>query len=547
MANCLGLYIEDNLIKYAKVTKEKDKLKIDSFGIKFYDNMNQAIKQIVEETFSFGVPISINLSKELYNYFDIFSLLNKNDLKKAIGTEFDFYCIEKGYNANQFESRYAIVDNIEDKEKLKAIHVSINKIEFTKILQKMEGYKLTNISPMPMSIPSILNAPKNQAVLVVNIEENTTVTTIVDEKIYDVTSIEEGSKEILEKINLKENSYSKAYEICKNTTIYTADIEGATEENTKYLEDIMPTLYNIVGRIQKIINQAPKKIEKIYITGTMSCVNNIDLYFEEYLGAVDCEILKPYFIQELSNSVNMKDYIEVNSAIALAMQGLNEGIPGMNFKKATLKDKLPEVKRKEGKTTKKLNLNINTGALGGFFENDFSAQLTRMEINLLRTVGSLLIFIIIFASLSINLVKQIENKKDETRKVVSTAQEQINLINEDVKTINSKTSEYTTLITNIQEINERIADINRSRNNIPNLLNSIMQVIPREVQITSIKNTVDKRIVITAQTKQYETIGYFKAKLINAGILLNVVSDSGVQTDGIVKVTIEGDLPWEEY
>jgi len=543
MANCLGLYIEDNLIKYAKVTKEKEKIKVDSFGIKFYDNINNAIKQIVEETFSFGVPISVNLSNEHYNYFDIFSLLNKNDLKKAIGTEFDFYCNEKNYNANQFETRYAIVDNIEDKEKLKAIHVSVNKVELAKILQKMETYRLTNVSPMPMSIPSILNAPKNQAVLIVNIEENTTVTTIVDEKIYDITSIEEGSKEILDKINLKENSYSKAYEICKNTTIYTADIEGATEENTKYLEDIMPTLYNIVGKVQKIINQAPKKIEKIYITGTMSCVNNIDLYFQEYLGAVDCEILKPYFMQTILNNVNIKDYIEVNSAISLAMQGLGEGIPGLNFKKATLRDKLPDIKKKDGNKNKKTKININTSAIGKFFNNDFSAELTRLEMNLLRTVGGILVFIIIFACLSINLVSQIAKKKDETKEVIAKAEQQINVIDQDVKTLNSKTSEYTTLINNIHEINNRIMDINKSRNDIPDLLTQIMTEIPREVQITSIKNTVDKRIVINAQTKHYETIGYFKAKLINEGILLNVVSDSGIQTDGIIKVTIEGDLP----
>ena len=36
MASCLGLYIENNLIKYAKVSKEKDGFIMDSYGIKFY-------------------------------------------------------------------------------------------------------------------------------------------------------------------------------------------------------------------------------------------------------------------------------------------------------------------------------------------------------------------------------------------------------------------------------------------------------------------------------------------------------------------------------
>lgn len=70
-----------------------------------------------------------------------------------------------------------------------------------------------------------------------------------------------------------------------------------------------------------------------------------------------------------------------------------------------------------------------------------------------------------------------------------------------------------------------------------------MFTVPKSVQITSIKNTTDKHIVITAQSEKYEQLGYLKGKLSVDGILTNVKSDSGVKQDGIVKVTIEGDLP----
>ena len=41
MQNCLGIYIENNLIKYAKVSKDKEDLKIETYGIKFFDdNLN---------------------------------------------------------------------------------------------------------------------------------------------------------------------------------------------------------------------------------------------------------------------------------------------------------------------------------------------------------------------------------------------------------------------------------------------------------------------------------------------------------------------------
>lgn len=92
---------------------------------------------------------------------------------------------------------------------------------------------------------------------------------------------------------MKENSYSKSYEICKNTTIYTSEVTEINEEETNYLEDIMPTLYNIVGNVKKLINESAYEINKVYITGTATLINNIDLYFQEYLNEASCEILKP--------------------------------------------------------------------------------------------------------------------------------------------------------------------------------------------------------------------------------------------------------------
>ena len=49
MSNCLGLYIEEHLIKYAKVSKDHDNIKVETFGVMFYDKISDAIKQIVEK------------------------------------------------------------------------------------------------------------------------------------------------------------------------------------------------------------------------------------------------------------------------------------------------------------------------------------------------------------------------------------------------------------------------------------------------------------------------------------------------------------------
>ena len=70
-----------------------------------------------------------------------------------------------------------------------------------------------------------------------------------------------------------------------------------------------------------------------------------------------------------------------------------------------------------------------------------------------------------------------------------------------------------------------------------------MSVIPEGVQLTSIENTTDKHIVIKAQALKYEQLGFFKTKLTQEDILLNIQSDSGIMQDNLIKVTIEGDLP----
>ena len=539
MTNCLGLYIEENLIKYAKVSKDHDNLKVESFGIKFYDKLGQAIDQIVEETYSQKTPISINLSEEMYNYFDMFSMLSKNDLQKAIKTEFDSFCSEKGYNPNVFETRYAIVDYPDDKEKLKVIHIAENKIELNKKTQVLENYKLMNISPISISIANLLNTDEKQNALIVNIENETTITTIIDNKIFNIDKLEQGSSEFLSKINLKENSYSKSYEICKNTTIYTSEGRELQEEESSYLEDIMPTLYNIVGEVKKIINTNMQKINKVYITGTASLINNVDLYFQEYLDEVKCEILRPYFI-EGTRDISIKDYIEVNSAISLAMMGLGEGITGMNFKKLTFADKVPSWMKVEVDPDKTKKEKKN---LGGLLTWDLGQKLDKTEIGLIRVVSALLILVIVYSCFSALLANQIDAKESEAEESIASTNKQIQLANSDDEKIKTKTNEYTTMIENLQEANDRLADRNRTRNAIPNLLNQIMSVIPASVQLTSIENTTSSHIVINAQSDKYEQLGYLVAKMKNDVILTNVISTAGQKDSNVVTIKIEGDLP----
>lgn len=539
MSSCLGLYIEEHLIKYAKVSKERDRIKVESFGIKFYDKIGDAILQVIEETYSQKTPISVNISDEMYNYFDMFALLTKNDLQKAIKTEFESYCADKGYNPNVFETRYAVVDSQLDKGKIKIIHVADNKIELNKREQEVGGYHLANISPISMSIPNLLQIEKDENSLIVNIEDDTIITTILEGKIFNIDMIEEGSRDILSKINSKENSYSTSYEICKNTTIYTSNRRELQTEQQTYLTDIMPTLYNIVNQVSKIINNSVEKIRKVYITGTAALVNNIDLYFQEYLPDTQCEILKPYFIGN-AGDISIKDYIEVNSAISMALMGLGEGVTGMNFKKKTLSDQIPSWMKVEVNpgVSKKRQKN-----LGGFFTWDLGQKLDKTEKSLIRVAIALFLLVVIYSVFSGLLNYQINEKEKEANDSIAQTNSQIELANSDNEQIKAKTNEYSSMIQNLQDANDRLTDRNRTRNAIPNLLNQIMSIIPENVQLTSIENDAGTHIVINAQSNKYEQLGFFVARLKTDVILNNVVSTAGQKDNGVVTIKIEGDLP----
>lgn len=531
MPSCLGLYIEDNLIKYAKVSKNNDALKVESFGVKFYEKIGTAIKQIVEETYSFKLPISINTTDEWYNEIEVFSLLSKKDIDNAIKTEFENICYLKDLNKNIYEQRYIFTNSYKGDDKIKAIHISVPKTSIEQKKNQFTEYKISNITPVSVSISSLIKKEKKGTVMIVNIEKDTTITKITNGTVADVQILNYGSQEILEKINQKENSYAKAYEICKNSTIYTETDKDLQYEENEYLEDIMPTLFKIVSQVRKTVDESMENIEKIYITGTGAVVNNIDIYFQGYLRDIQCEILKPSFINN-NSKINIKDYIEVNSAIAIGIQGLDKNSKEINFKNESNVDKVLDLLTSNVSEVKHSEVAKN---LGNFFGR-FNRQIDMLSMTFVMMV-------VLYCSGMLVIDAQIKNKIEDANKSIDDTNTKIEQIQSHNRRFNTQISKYETLITNIQDLNDANSEDKRYRNTIPNLLNNIMAVIPRGVQLISIQNTTDTHIVINARSTSYEEVAYFKAKLKTEEILEDVVSDTGTLIDGYLTVTIEGELP----
>ena len=247
-------------------------------------------------------------------------------------------------------------------------------------------------------------------------------------------------------------------------------------------------------------------------------------------------MLKPYFTTE-NIKINIKDYIEVNSAIAIAMQGIGYGIKSMNFKKQTLIDQLPDWLKLDVSLGKKEKKSINF---------DLSGKLDQTEKWLLRSATGVLMLIILYSAFSIYLDNKIKDKIIDADDVILYTDTQIAAINNDINQVTTKSNKYQEMTDNLKNINKEVEANLNFKGAIPNLLMEIMTTIPKDVQITQIENTADQQsrhIVIKAQSKYYDELGYFKAKLKEDKILINVVSTQGEKVDDLVKIVIEGDLP----
>lgn len=543
MQSCLGIYIDNSMIKYSKISKEKENIKIESSGIRFYDeNISTTLNQIVQETNSQKLPIAINISDESYDYIDVFSLLNKSDIKKSIDIEFEMLCNERGYDRKLFENRYILSVNRNNTDKMRALNVSVMKNSLIEKTRPFEKLKLTCASPMSTSIANLLDMNSRPNAIIVNIEETTTVTVVMNGVIEDVVKINDGMKDILEKISESENSMTKAYEICKNTTISTQ--ETGIDESEEYLEIIMPTIYKIVNEVKRIEENVVGRVDNIYLTGSGISINNIDLYFQNYFEDTHCEMLKPSFLKAGSLKFPLKEYMEVNSATALAIEGVGAGTPELNFRSGS-----STVGSGTKKNIGKLEItgipelkipNIGVTSRSG---NTSSEEWDSKEKLMFRILVTILIFTLGYTIIS-NLVKRDLVKANEALAAeTSTVERAVTDITSDIDSLQSASDDYKEKYNRLIGVEPEGTESEITKKAIPVFLQQVMYSVPAEVILVSIENTSGNQMSIVAKSQDYEQLGLFKVMLYADGILTNVTSTSSYKEDKDIYVTIIGNLP----
>ncbi len=528
MSSCLGIFIDKNLIKYAKLRKDNNTFKVESFNTEVFDNLELTLKKVINQTNSQKTPISINIKNELYNYFNVFSGLGRKDITKALNIEFEMLCQDKGYAKKSLESRYILVNNEEDRDKYKVLYISANKGEIYSNSKILSDYKLYSISPISTSITNLVEINDNENIAIINIENETKITTIFNKQINRVDILDAGLESIIEKIHKLGLSWKETYNVFKTTIINDDNID---ENKNEYIDLIIPTISRIIREAQRVFSNFKEKIDTIYITGLGATIGNIDLYFQEEFKNTKCKILKPFFVSQELFDISKKEYIEVNSAIALALDGLEYINKDLNFAPSSKINSIVH-------SNEKFNIN----RIRSEFKKPFNAK----EKLVLRAIRCCIIAIIGFSIASGYILNKTNLKIQEAQAKLQESSKQIEKMDSELSEIESYINAYNSLIGSVDSLSEANNNSKNSRviskDAIPNMLKKIMTIIPKQVQIISIENVENNHIVIQATSEKYEQLGYFLAAIKSDGTLANIKSTPSTKSDSLVQITIEGDL-----
>lgn len=578
MPSCLGICVGKNLIKYAKMSKDKNSniMSIDAYGVKFYDVLSQTLSEIVQETKSSEAAVSVCLSSEDYENVDVFKSMKPKDREALIFSEFESICASKSANASALDMRFILAQSPDSPDQYKAICIAVNKVELTNLWQALSSTKFESISAVGSTIVNLLkDKGLGQNSIIVNIEDDTKVTVIKNGEIFELIQIPVGMDEVIAKLADKYNSYARAYEACKGIDAYAEGDLTLDYESQSIRDVLMPTLYDLKQRLIIALQSYLDDIQDVYITGTGIIVNNIDLYLQEAFSGKHCEILIPYFVNKERNS--LKDVLEVNSALAAAAYDLNgidknadflasgtylrgeakkkkmdpREIAGniKNFFDEANKKLLRPVKSKSRKKAVAFDDEVeNLQQLGG--AGEYSAPKFEEEVEyydpisewLTRAAVSLFVAWIAYTGFAGYVEGRIDDKLLTVSSNIAKTESEIANVEKDKNAIQLQSDEYKEKTVKLQRIIESIRLQQERSFDVPNFLSQLMFIIPSDVKVTAVQIGTDDTVILNAESAKYAQLGYFVSRLKLAGVLKDVEMEV-INMSSSIQIKVNGVLP----
>jgi len=535
MEACLGIYLGDKIIKYAKLVRDdkSKRISLHSCGTKYVvGNKEVSIAEIINQTGSAGDSLCLNLTDYSRMQTEVLRQLGKTDIQNVIDLEVSDYATSRALNEKALEYRYIFMDSSVSIDNQTADIAITDKANISKLVENEKYQNLIGVYPQEYILPNMVQSNSNY--LLVNVDEKTQIISVVGGRTKQITDIDISMKNILDSIAAQEGSYSKACDLCKNINVLSD--ESLSPDLERIIE---PTIQDLLNRIKSKLDEMKIAYEKIYLNGLINLFINIDVLFEQFFG-ITTEKIRPYFVN-LDEVANISEVIEATDAISLAYEGLENFKPEANFV---------------------LNKNMKV-ALNGLFGKDKSGKKSKIpggkrtvsvlpNINLEKIEKSLL-----FANLTAGAVllgyvgysavynAELTKMENSLAANINKLQQETAQIKADGSYITQNTNQYTTFNNYINETVQKIREGTIGKYttyNVANFMQKIAKYIPTNVQIETISSNDNKTVSIVAKSTSYAELGYFISQLKLQGVLENIRT-SNVSNGTVISVTIGGDLP----
>ncbi len=556
MASCLGIYSNQDFVKYAKVSIDSNKeFKVEAYGTRFVSNNDRKIliSNIIDETNSKDLPIIINPEFDKFIDVQVYEQAkSKAYIDDVIRMEFEAWCEKNKTEPSKFSYVYALSDYKTTENKYSGI---INITEDTEIrnLNDAVGQNLTSIVPSELTLHKVVPQDYENYVLV-NLDDKLSISTIINKKLAEIKTYDVGMEQIFSDLRLRLGSYQKAYEACKQVNVYT---EGKSQNDPTIEVLTEQTLQEVLKYVLVMVNKNRKDITKVLITGSGTVFTNIDILFTEFLD-MKSEILKPEFLVNSGSIKNLAEVLETIHAISLACNYLKPDHSQIDYvgkkmaSKFSLETLLSVFKKKDpSELPRKVkfdkpkadNNKSNEGAQNKnvIYAFDFE-KFSKYAINGVIVIAVILVTYIVFNIFySNNINKMLTAIADQDTKVSSKISE----VNNDISYINSNVSQYKTINTQVSDLVTQIETGSLGKittYNVASFLQQVIKIIPKTIQLKSISSDDNKNVKISAQSSSYADLGYFVAQLKLEGVL-NSVKINSIQNGETILVEIGGELP----
>lgn len=563
MGNCLGIYMSDKTVKYAKLANESGSaVRVIAYGAKSHlGNKVEVIKDIITATGSDNIPVCLNVENSQTHKIEVLRQISKKDIAGLIDLEVLDYTKSDEVSNSAVEYKYILLDSKTSRDNAEANIIIANKQEIEKLISN-DDLQITSMYDLPYILDEI--SPRNiHNYAIINMSDTTDLVIVQEDRLVDVQKMDFGMSKIFVDLPEVLGSSQKSYEVLKSTNVYTDQENVNNPEVEKIIE---PILQDALNRLQARFEELKYNIEKIYLAGDISLFINSDLLFQEYFD-ISTEKLKPFFIDVGDVNYNLSEITEATAAFALAYEGLFVKRPEIDMIRQTnifakaLKSKQvrgaseintakPSPFSKFASTVKdersKSKPKANSTTLGFGFIN--FTKVIPVLVFLVTALAVLTTSYIIATNIYIDAVdaevlkinQETDNVKDVTKVVES-----------DISKIKTNSNSYKKFVDYIQSTTAKIekGEIGRtSTYNVALFMLKVTKHIPTDVRLISIESDSDKNISMVAQATSYAELGYLVSQIKFQGILndvkiLEVQHNDVAAGDSIIRAMIGGVLP----